>query len=272
MAEESHGIVAEATDAAAQAATGHAAGGNRHGDNALAAEHGSLVHPIAQALHVPDWIVISWLIIAFLVIFSWRATRQMGLTPTGIQNFAEIIVEGLYSFVRSVMGASGPKYAPFVATLFLYIFLMNIMGLVPGMLAPTAKLSTTLALGLTTFVFVQFYAIRDTGIGAYLKHLCGEPVWLAPLMLPLHLIGEIAKPLSLSIRLFGNIFGKDMVIIQLVALVAMTFPVWLRWLPIQAPILAFGLFVGLVQALVFATLAAVYIGLLMEHHGEEEHH
>jgi len=260
LASESHG---------GHSAPVHLAGGQGEG-NPLTAEHGSLVHPLAKLLHVPDWIVISGLIILLLALFARRTTRRMELVPTGWQNVGELVVDGLYTFVRSITGERGLKYAPFVGTLFIYIFLMNIMGVVPGMLAPTAKLSTTLALGLTTFVFVQFYAIRDTGVGAYLRHLCGEPIWLAPLMLPLHLVGELAKPLSLSIRLFGNVFGKDMVIINLVLLAA-TFPGFLKYvLPIQAPILAFGLFVGFVQALVFATLAAVYISLLTEHAGHEE--
>ena len=280
MADEAHGIVAEATGT--HGAAPHAAGGHGHG-NPLQEDHGSFVQPFAKGLShllsslcgqevvIPNWLFMSWLIIAFLAIFAWRATRQMGLTPRGIQNLAELIVEALCSFTKSIIGENGHKYAPFVGTLFLYIFMMNIQGLIPGMVAPTAKLSTTLALGILTFVFVQFYAIRDTSFGAYIKHLCGEPVWLAPLMFPLHVIGELAKPLSLAIRLFGNIFGKDMVIINLVLLAA-AFPWFLRWLPIQTPLLAFGLFVGFVQALVFATLAAVYISLFMSHEGDEHEH
>lgn len=248
---------------------GHAAGGHE-AVNPLAENPGTLFHWLAQLVHVPDWIVISWLIILVLVWFSWRATRKMELTPRGIQNLTELIVEGLYSFTRSLIGETGDKYAPFVGTLFLYILVMNVIGIVPGMFAPTAKLSTTVALGLTTIVFVQFYAIRELGLGPYLRHFCGEPLWLAPLMLPLHIISELAKPVSLSIRLFGNIFGKDMVIVNLIMLAA-AFPVFLRWLPVQMPLLALAILVGFVQALVFAMLAAVYIGLFLGSHESEEH-
>jgi F-type H+-transporting ATPase subunit a len=127
-------------------------------------------------------------------------------------------------------------------------------------------LSTTAALGVTTFIMVQQYAIRATGIVPYLKHLMGDVLWLAPLMFVVEVIGELARPLSLSLRLFGNIFGEDNVIEQLMGL-GLRF-----YIPVQFPMLLFAIFTSFLQAFIFTTLATIYVAQKVVHeggHGEE---
>ena len=153
---------------------------------------------------------------------------------------------------------------------------MNLLGLVPGMKSPTSSLNTTLALGLTVFLYVQYTGIRNLGIVGYFDHLAGEPravvgFVLIPLMFPLHLLGEVVKPISLSLRLFGNILGEDSLIGALAALgvVALSF---LHFpyvgIPFQLPFVILAVLFSTIQALVFALLSTIYLFLMLPH---EEH-
>ncbi|MBW3624795.1 MAG: F0F1 ATP synthase subunit A, partial [Armatimonadetes bacterium] len=154
----------------------------------------------------------------------------------------------------------------------------NLIGLVPGMLAPTSSLNTTVALGLCAIVAVHFYAIRDIGFKTWASHFMGEPKWLAPLMIPLHIVGELARPLSLSLRLFGNIFGEETVLVILAGMSPFIFEhilqingVPLLAVPIQLPMLLFGVFTSLLQALVFSMLVCIYITVTIGEHHAHEH-
>jgi len=217
------------------------------------------------------WILVymSWVVIAVLVGVSFFATRRMQKIPSRLQSLLELTVTSLFNFIESVIGHGGKKYAPFIATLFLYILLMNILGIIPFFKSPTSGLNMTVALALCSFFYVQYQAIRANGLLGYIKHLMGEPIWLAPLMLPIHIIGELAKPLSLSIRLFGNIFGEDKIIIILAGLLYASKIVLVRYLPIQLPMLFFALFTSIIQALIFTVLTAAYVTIMLGH--EEEH-
>jgi F-type H+-transporting ATPase subunit a len=195
---------------------------------------------------------------AFLVVLSIKATRGLELRPRPWQNLAEQIVETFEYMATSVIGPHGRKYASLLGTCFLFILFMNLLGLVPFCKSPTASLNVTVSLAITSVLLVHIYSVREVGIKKYLLHYWGEPWWLGPLMLPLHVIGELAKPLSLSIRLFGNIYGEDMIIIILMALGAFLLPTFLP-IPIHFPMMAFGIFTGFVQALVFTMLIAAYI-------------
>ncbi|MGQ9698358.1 MAG: F0F1 ATP synthase subunit A [Armatimonadota bacterium] len=214
----------------------------------------------------PDVVVFSWLVILFLTILSYLATRRMQRIPGPLQNVVETVVSALDGFICGLMGPRGKQFTPLVGTFFIYIFCMNLLGIVPGMKSPTANATTTIALALVAIVAVHYHSIRILGIKNYVLHSLGEPLWLAPLMFPLHLIGELARPLSLAIRLFGNIFGEDTVIVSF----AMLSPFILKWLPIpvQVPMLAFAIFGGFVQALVFSTLTAIYIVVTIGDHEE----
>jgi F-type H+-transporting ATPase subunit a len=220
--------------------------------------------------------VYSGLIILVLGIFFWRISRNLTLIPGRGQNFAEAIIGGLDEFIRGVIGPEGRRFVPFLGTLGLYIYVMNISGLVPLMKAPTSILETTAALAVTVFFFVQYTAIRMNGIGGYLYHLAGEPKdavgWgMSPLMFPLHVIGEIAKPLSLSLRLFGNIMGEDLLLVVFaglgVSVLAFThLPIGV---PLHLPFMFLALLTTLIQALVFMLLSTIYIALVLPH--EEGH-
>ncbi|HEX29119.1 TPA: ATP synthase F0 subunit A, partial [Candidatus Poribacteria bacterium] len=161
-------------------------------------------------------------------------------------------------------------YTPFVISFFVSILLMNLIGLVPGFISPTSNLNTTIALALIAVIGVQIIAIKEIGIWRYIKHFLGEPLWLSPLMFPLHVIGELAKVLSLSIRLFGNIFGEDTIIAVLAGMSPYFIlgKVEIPYIPYQLPMMLFGLLTAFLQALVFSVLTSIYIALFI---GEEEH-
>ena len=204
----------------------------------------------------------------FLIVISAIATRKYKQVPRGVQNLLEWAVGLLRGLVRSFIGEGGDKYLPYLGTVFLFIFVMNVMGLIPTFRSPTMTLSTTAALGVVTFVMVQFYAVRDTGLLTYLKHFMGDILWLAPLMIVVEIVGEFARPVSLSLRLFGNIFGEDMVIEKLLHM-GQDF-----YLPLQIPMMAFAIFGSFLQAFIFTCLASLYIGQKVTHeegHGEESH-
>jgi F-type H+-transporting ATPase subunit a len=215
----------------------------------------------------PDVVVFSWLVIIVLALLSYFATRRMQKVPGRLQNLMEAVVSALDGFICGVMGPEGKKFTPLVGTFFIYIFCMNLLGIFPGMKAPTSNATTTVALALVAIVAVHYHSIRILGFKKYILHMMGEPLWLAPLMFPLHIISELARPVSLSIRLFGNMFGEHMAVLSF----AMLSPFIMGWLPIplQVPMMAFGIFGAFVQALVFSTLTAIYIVVTVGDHAEE---
>jgi len=217
-----------------------------------------------------DAIGFSLIAAALLIVLATLATKNYGRIPRGLQNVFEWAVGLLRGLVQGfIPGPQGDKYLPYLGSVFLFIFTMNMLGVIPFFRSPTMTLSTTAALGITTFIMVQQYAIRANGVVNYLKHFMGEVLWLAPLMFIVEVVGELAKPLSLSLRLFGNIFGEDNVIEQLMTLGG--------WIPVQAPMLLLALFTSFLQAFIFTTLSTIYIASKVVHeggHGEEhgDHH
>jgi F-type H+-transporting ATPase subunit a len=201
----------------------------------------------------------------------------MTLMPGKLQNLVEMVIEGLDGFIKGVLGPEGGRYVPFLGTLFLYIYFQNVFGLVPMMFTPTSVLSTTAALAICVFLYVQFEGIRSNGIGGYLRHMAGDPkdpvAWaMAPLMFPLHVVGELAKPVSLSLRLFGNMMGEETLIAVFlglgVSVLAFThLPVGL---PLHLPFMFLALLTTLIQATVFTLLSTIYFALVLPHH-EHEH-
>jgi F-type H+-transporting ATPase subunit a len=201
-----------------------------------------------------------------LIACAVAATKQYSRVPRGIQNVFEWVVGVLRGMVHGfIPGSQGDRYLPYLGSLFLFIFTLNLLGAVPGFRAPTSTLSTTAAMGLTTIIVVQAYAIRDTGLFSYLKHFtAGTAFPLLLLMIPVEIIGELAKPMSLSLRLFGNIFGEDNVVEQLMSLGG--------WIPVQVPMLLLGLFTSFLQAFIFTALSTIYIASKVVHdegHGED---
>ncbi len=195
-----------------------------------------------------------WFVIAFLAILAIMSTRNLQKYPTGLQNIAEWAVETLMNLFDDLMGGKGSskKYLPFLGSMFLLIMASNYSGLLPGagmydsFMPPTNTLSVTLGLGLCTFFAIHYYGVKEKGF-RYFKHFI-EPY---PPFLPLNILEEIVRPVSLSLRLFGNIYGEEMVAAVLFGLVPFVLPV---------PAHLLGLLFGGVQALVFTLLSAIYIG------------
>jgi F-type H+-transporting ATPase subunit a len=217
---------------------------------------------------------VVWLILGFL---AYLAFRKRSLIPTPIQNFMEWVVESLANMITGVLGERGKRFIPFIGTLFVYIFAMNLFGLIPGMFSPTSKLNTTLALAICVFLYVQFTGIRSFGIFGYLHHLAGSPKsaveWcLVPLNMPLHIIGELARPVSLSLRLFGNITGEDMLlaIFATLGVSILSFTHLPVGIPLQLPFIFLAILTSFVQALVFTLLTTIYFSLMSTH--DEDHH
>jgi F-type H+-transporting ATPase subunit a len=164
------------------------------------------------------------------------------------------------------VGPKGRNYVTLVGTMFLFILIGNLMGLVPGLKAPTSNINVTLGCALTVFVYYQFHGIKEQGIVSYVKHFMtppGAPAWIAPIYFPIEVISHLSRVLSLSVRLFGNIFGEDLVIVILASLVPFVVPV---------PMMALGLVTSGLQAYIFAMLTTIYLaGAVVVDHGPEGH-
>ena len=229
---------------------------------------------------LPPWFsefsLVTLFIVALLSFLAWRGTRNMQKKNIeGRQALSELLVQAFADFTESILGDRGRPFIPLLGTLFLFILTMNLFGLVPGFISPTASLNTTLALALMVFVLVQVVGIRSQGLKHYVMHFVGEPVVMAPLMFPLHLIGELTKPISLALRLGGNIFAEDSVIL-IIAGMSPTVYLFVKahWasevpiFPMQILILPLMILFAAVQAFVFTMLTAIYISsMLGEEHG-----
>ena len=176
-------------------------------------------------------------------------------SPTVI--FFEILAESLYNLTESVIGHHDtPTYFPVIGTLFVFIFFSNLLGLIPGIIPPTENLNTTLGLGVFVFVYYNMAGVRANGLMAYFKHFLGPVMWLAPLMLVIELASHIFRPLSLALRLRGNIMGDHVVLHVFSGLVPYLLPVVFYGL---------GVFVAFIQAFVFCLMTMVYISLSTAH-------
>ncbi len=233
-------------------------------------------HPYKLGDIPSPWLLFSNAILVVLVILAFGiwASRKLTDIPRGMQNLGEAIVEAFIGFTRGVIGPGGEKYVPLVGTLFLFIYVSNLWGLLPVFHSPTANLSTTLALGLVVFFYVQYVGIRERGLKGYLAHFWGPIPAAGILLFPIEIISEMVKPFTLAMRLFGNIFGEDTVIVVLATLGVAILPK-LPFIPVQFPVLVLALLTTFVQALVFTLLTCIYLSLQShheEHSGEEAAH
>ena len=203
-------------------------------------------------------VIYSWFVMILLIIFAFLAVRKIDIIPSKAQNVFEIIVSGIEEFMVDITGEEGRKFFPLIATVFLYIATCNLLGLIPGFYPPTASINTTLSCALTVVVFTHVIGVKFHG-AKYIKHFLGPIWWLSPLILIIELIGHLARILSLSIRLFGNITGHELVLGILFALAGAAFA--------PLPIMVLGIFVALLQAFVFFLLSIIYFaGAMGEAH------
>jgi F-type H+-transporting ATPase subunit a len=209
--------------------------------------------------------------------------KRSAAVPGHMQNAVEWIVESMESVCGGMLGKHLPKYFPYIMAIFFYILMMNLIGIVPGFKSSTSTLDTTLALALVTFLYVQVSGLINLGPLGYLDHLAGSPrdvvgFAMLPVMVPVHLLGELVKPVSLSCRLFGNIFGEDTLIVVFVGVAALCLKASLIALavPPMAGITALFMLLqtltAIVQALIFSLLTTVYLYMMLPHesHGHEE--
>ena len=199
----------------------------------------------------------TWVIMLGFVALAFALRGGYKMAPEGLQNLVEYMVQGLAEYADSVMGHEGRRYFPLIGALAFFIFCSNMIGVLPGCVAPTSNLNTTLALALIVFLLYQFVGIYTHGF-SYVKQFLGPVWWLMPLMIPIEIISHLARPVSLSMRLFGNVRGDELVILVLGFLVPVVLPM---------PMILMTMFFGLIQTAVFVILTMVYIsGALEEAH------
>ena len=198
--------------------------------------------PIGVTRTIADSLVVSGLLIALAVLVR----LGLGRRPSGWPVAAEMIVEHFEDLMRDMFGGDPRPYTPMVVTLALFIGTANLLGLVPGLHAPTADLSTTAALAVVVFLAVPFFGIRARGVRGYLRHYL-EP---SPLLLPLEIITEFSRTLALAVRLFGNVMSEELVIAVLLSLAGLLVPI---------PIMMLAVLTSVVQAYIFAVLTVVYL-------------
>ena len=211
-------------------------------------------------LAITEHIFSAWIVMAVLVILSILATRNMQMVPRGLQNFMEVVVEGLMNLITSTAGPRGKAFAPVVMTAFLFILAANWIGTMPmfgninGFESPNSNLNITASMAIIVFVLSQFYAIKTNGLVGYLKEFA--------IPNPLHILTELSRPLSLSLRLFGNIYAGGVLVHTMLGIAPF----------ITFVFLGLELFVGAVQALIFTMLSLVFLSIAVTpHHGHDSH-
>jgi len=206
--------------------------------------------------HAYPHVIYSWVVMIILIALSAVAAKSVTLIPSKAQNVFELLISGMEDFMVEIAGEESRWLFPLIATVFIYIFVANMIGLVPGFMPPTASISTTLSCALVVVVFTHVIGIKYHGV-AYIKHFMGPVWWMVPIIFPIEVIGHVARVLSLTFRLFGNMMGHELVLMILFGLAGAFFA--------PLPIMALGIFVALVQAFVFFLLSIMYFAGAMEH-------
>jgi len=249
--------------------------------------------PIFRLPGIPDHVTYTWLVMVILAAVAFAGSRNVQLVPRGLQNFLEVVLEQFQQMIDDVMGAEGRRFLPLLATLGLFILTGNLMSLVPGLAGPTGNLNTTGACALVVFVAYHWIGARKQGVLAYLKHFAGPvPLALKPLMFVIEIISHLARPLSLTLRLFGNMVGGHILLAVIFLLMgldgllgwalsgsvvgavvggiggAVTIAVTVGFLyPLK-------ILVAFLQAFIFVMLTMLYISGAIEeseHHSEQHH-
>ncbi|MCA9441505.1 MAG: F0F1 ATP synthase subunit A [Candidatus Omnitrophica bacterium] len=247
--------------------------------------------PLQYWLSGPGRVMINCAVITLLLMWlAKKLTGNLELIPKRRgQSLIELYVETVDNFITEILGKEiGRKYLPFLGTLGIYIWFMNLAALVPGFMSPTTYLQQTFALSLCVFVYVQYSAVKYNGVGGFIYHLMGSPVGVAmwimmPLFLILHVLGELIKPVSLALRLRGNILGEHILLGVFAGMGVMILQYMLNsigipteylffGIPIHGLLLPIALIGSTIQALVFMTLSAIYILLVLPHDDHDHDH
>jgi len=209
---------------------------------------------------IPDYVVMVFFVVLLLILLFGLASRKINSIPSKRQSMLEMIIQAFESQLVNIIGEQGKKFLPLVATIGLFIFFCNLIGLVPGFMSPTSKLNVTVACALVVFLYYHWQGIKSQGVLKYLKHFLGPIPAIAPLLLPIEIISHFSRVVSLSIRLFGNIFAEELLIVVIASIIPFFLPL---------PFMAVAVFTSFIQAFVFVLLTCVYLAGAVAH--EEEH-
>ncbi len=199
---------------------------------------------------IPAHIIMALLTTLLIIIFFKLTVKNLSLFPSRIQTFLEVIFKFFRNLIDEAVGEEGRQYLPVIATLGIFIAISNLWGLLPGMGSPTADLNVTVGCALFTWTYYHVQGMKKHGFFKYLKSFAG-PVWyLSWLFFPIEIISHLSRPVSLSLRLFGNIFGEDLVILSIASLLAYIAPL---------PMMAFAIFTSFLQAYIFVMLSLIYL-------------
>ncbi len=226
----------------------------------LAALLGLLGVKVHDPLHfIPDYVVMVILVTILLMLILGLASRKLSLIPSKRQSILEMVYSLFEGLITDTIGPEGRRYLPVIGTVGLFIFSCNFIGLFPGFMSPTSKLNVTVGCALVVFVYYHAQGIKAQGL-KYFKHFVGPIPVLAPLMIPIEIISHFSRPVSLSMRLFGNIFAEELLIIIMASIIPFLLPL---------PFMAVAIFTSVIQAFVFVLLSCIYIAGAIAH--EEEH-
>jgi F-type H+-transporting ATPase subunit a len=213
-----------------------------------------------------DHVWMAFFIMIFCAVFFGYWKKRYGVYPGVTQQVLEAYFNFIRNLVKDNIGPRGEEFIPVIGTLGVFILLSNLLGLIPIFKSPTSSINVTFACAIFIFVYYHFTGIKNNGLAGYAKHFMGPVWWLVPLFIPVEVISHFARPLSLTIRLFGNIFGEDTII----AILAILVPFGL-FAPV--PLMCLAIFTSLIQTLVFIMLSCIYIaGAITHEGGHEEHH
>jgi F-type H+-transporting ATPase subunit a len=210
-----------------------------------------------KAAHVNSALAVELIVVAGLIAFFVLVRITLSVeNPGPVQHMAEMIYEAIGDQAEQVIGHGYQRYQAYVTCIFLFVLLNNLVGLVPGVEAPTTLIMVTLGLALPTFLYYNYYGVKEQGPIGYLKHFAGPVWWMAWLIFPIEIVSHLARVMSLSVRLYANMFAGDLVTLVFFSLV-----------PVGIPVIFLGLhlFVSLIQAFVFTLLTMIYLSLAVSH-------
>lgn len=228
-----------------------------------------IAHPLAELLGyhshhevLPPHMVMVLLVSLGLLIFALVVRRRFEVeSPGNLQQCLELLSQGILSLTDDIVGHGGRRFFPLLGALFVYILTGNLLGLIPGFMSPTSNLNVTASCAIVVFIYYNYVGFKENGFWKYMAHFAGPSLIIAPLLFVIEIISHMARPFSLAVRLFGNIFAEELIIGSL----NMLFPFL-----ITLPVMALAIFASTVQAFIFIVLTMVYLAGAVEHEDEDE--